>query len=701
MKHQQSAKTVSHGQFTHFLPEISDRIQQAAETYLESFNEHQAFSYVIAELYETTQEDRFVFTDGPKDGGIDFIVRDSPSYMIAQCKCPTLADLNALATPPCYDQAVVDELLAAVNMLRDKSGEYDVKVEVRRLRGDYQRDLATDAQNTHLTAMLAVLGELSGQARQYFEAQKAVLAEQEVHLKLVEWRGIDQAVHAIQQPADIAFSIQLDYDDEKDLLAHDNYCYLLAHAFDFYLAFTAHEWALFDWNVRYQIPNSPVNKRIVATLQTARGRKTFHHYNNGLLITCKSYRIDSVRHHLTLSAPQIVNGCQTVRAICEAYLASTPVEQQELREKTRVQVKVIRTTDLEFIGELVISTNDQNPMQPRNLKSNSSEQRNIQKSFRTLPKSWFYQRKDGEFASLASSSGHVPWFHKTDFAAGPQRFRIIDNKDLAKNWYAFTGHSDRAMQGGVDYFAERDESLYNTVFRSIPNPAFWSAFKEPTFAAEAMFFEPGVPSPYQYLLAVAIAKYIDSRRVSFRKNRDLAVLRAIQSGALKGDPNTGVPKNSAKEVDEYLNTDADYFLNNMVNNSKEVLLELYSFILCRKYSECSAVTSQAIWASFPAEAAYLESAFLDTISQHRQQDGASLFGPIYEFLVDCMKQYYFQYEAEIKAAPRLKSYLWLRSTANRMRGLVLQRDQSIVQWDPPWKVAGKTFIASLPKLKGS
>ena len=341
MSNEQTARSGAKPQFTHFLPEITDKLQRAADSYLKSFNEHQAFTYLIAELYESTGEDRFTFTDGPKDGGIDFIVRDSPVYTIGQSKCPVLDGLRNTNQAPSYDQTVLDELLRAIAMLRDRSGEYDVKSEIRRLRGDYQRDLAATPDETHLTAILAILGELTPQARRAFDASKAKLRGQNIHLKLIEWTDIDQTIHAHELPSDISFDIRLSYDSPEDLLAHENYCYLLALAFDFYEAFSEHGWALFDWNVRYQLHKSPINKRIVGTLQKARGRKDFHHYNNGLLITCKSYKNDKTRQRLTLSGPQIINGCQTVRAICEAYDALTPVEQQDFRERHAYKSKLL------------------------------------------------------------------------------------------------------------------------------------------------------------------------------------------------------------------------------------------------------------------------------------------------------------------------------------------------------------------------
>lgn len=416
--------------FTRSLPEIIDRLQAASETYLESYDEHKAFVFLIAELFETTLEDKFQFTDGPKDGGIDFAVRELQAYSIAQCKCPSLD--NPMPQPSSFDMSAVDELMRAIKILTDRTGEYDIKPEIKRLRGDYQRDMAADPEGTTLTATLAVLGELTDPARTAFNSYKASLRKDRIFLKIVEWQNIYHALHALEMPSDVDFEITIHFDTESDLLAHKDYCYVLAHAFDFYEAFRQHEWNLFEWNVRFQIPNSAVNKRIVNTLMKAKGRKLFHHYNNGLLITCKNYKKDKTRKRITMKGPQIVNGCQTVRAICEAYEALPPEEQQQFRDKTRVQVKIIQTIDADFISELVISTNDQNPMNPRNLKSNTTEQREVQKIFRNLPAKWFLERKDGEFESLKKTSMKVRWFRKSDYEARPKRFRVIDNQKLAK-----------------------------------------------------------------------------------------------------------------------------------------------------------------------------------------------------------------------------------------------------------------------------
>jgi len=81
-----------------------------------------------------------------------------------------------------------------------------------------------------------------------------------------------------------------------------------------------------------------------------------------------------------------------------------------------------------------------------------------------------------------------------------------------------------------------------------------------------------------------------------------------------------------------------------------------------------------------------------------RQDGNAILGPTYDFLKDCLKQYYFANQAEISAAPRLRAYLAQRSTVDKFRRLIVQRNSAIREYDVYWKAMGKTFIESLPEL---
>jgi len=684
--------------YNKFLPEIYDRLQEMADKYLDTFNEHQAFNYLVAEIFETTHEDKFAHTDGPNDGGIDFYIKDAPIYTISQCKTPDLDNFFYSNTPITFNDEIIDKTSSAIDMLLDTSGSYEVKIQIKRLRGDFQRDKKADPESTKLIVIIAVLGELTPQAKAKFDAKKALFEKDNVYLKLVDWKTIYTKLHELDYPEDIDIGFEISYNNKlKDVLAHDDYCYLLGNAYDLYNAFNDHGWSLFDWNVRLQMHNSPVNKRIISTLSKAKGRKTFHHYNNGLLITCKKYTHREKQNIIKVEGAQIINGCQTVRSICEAYDGLNPTDQSHFRDTTKVQIKIIKTTDPDFISELVITTNDQNPMNPRNLKSNKAEQRDLQNNFRTLPKRWFYQRKDGEFESYKRSTTRIPGFRKSDFQITQNKYRIIDNQDLAKLWYSFIGYSSHSLRGGVKFFEDESDNAYTKVFKTVPTPTFWSAFRSANFSPNEDYYGPGAPSVYQYLLAHGIAKYIDAKRISYNKNRANAIKRGIIGGVLDGDLESGVSTNQRETIDKYLVSDIEYNINIILSNTREILIELYSFIFANKYAEVDAAFSKNIITNSNEKVFYSKgcdiSAYPDTV-----KSANFIIPSTYEFIKDCMKQYYFEYESELKAAPRLKAYFWQRDTIAKIKLKVIQRNQSIRDYDQPWKLPGKTFIDSLPSI---
>lgn len=163
------SKQKSTPDFASFIPDFSNRLQQISDTYLDSFNEEKAFVYLIAELFETTIPDKYEYTDGPKDGGIDFSIKDANSYIICQCKYSAL-DAIPGENPiiPTFDQSPLEELSKAIDMLTDNMGDYDVKNSIKRFRGDFQKDCLADPEATKLIAILAVSGELTPQAKTAF-----------------------------------------------------------------------------------------------------------------------------------------------------------------------------------------------------------------------------------------------------------------------------------------------------------------------------------------------------------------------------------------------------------------------------------------------------------------------------------------------------------------------------------------------------
>lgn len=692
------ANRVEEPNYKDFVPEFLERIQATVDEYLETDDIHAAFVYLVAELFETTHDEKFIYTDGGKDGGIDFFIQDGNTYSIYQCKCPDYDQVEGSVTLRKFDKSAVQETMTGINTILDENGSFDLKPAIARLRTDFQRDRR--AENTEapvVTVNLAVFGELTQAAHDLFKAERETLKAQDIDFNLYTWKDIYKALHELDPVEVKDMKIELKYHDRtKEVLSHDKYVYMLAYAKDFYDAWRKYEWNLFDLNVRLQIHRSQINKRIIASLKKAKSQRIFHHLNNGITITCKSYKFDEANKLIRLVDPQIINGCQTVCAIRDAYDDLTPQEQKMFEENTRIQVKVIANTDPEFIGQIVITTNDQNPMAPRNLKSNSAEQKKIQADFRLLADKWFYERKEGEWKSLVSSASRINWFRKADYVFTPQkRYRVINNEFLAKIWYSWIGNSNKVAQGGLDYF-DNDE-IYNMIFRSVPKSEFWDEFRTNIyFTPNADQFSPGTPTTHQYLLSYMTYQVITNNRYSSKRNRDEALKRGIQQDEISVD-NTGRIISPKEVQDAYLAKDDEYKLNNMINNMNDIIVELFSFLLSRRYGELDSNKSKLLL-EIDEVTQFKKSNFLIDYLPTEVQDGKKIFGPMYAFIKYCIQQYAFTYRAEIAATPRFKAYLFNRRVVQQLKQLIVSTDKEIVGFNRPWKEAGNTFLNSLPDV---
>lgn len=686
--------------FSEFAVEAVAALEAVAGRHLEEFDVHHAFDYWVAELFETTNGQAFVYTDGANDHSIDFAVRGLQSYSIYQCKCPSVETLLSATIPPSFDASAVNELLEAVAFMTDSEGEYKAKASVRDLRSDYNLDRSADSEQTTLSATLAVLGDLTKQAQEFLEAQREVLYAKGVSISLITWREIQERLHAMNSGDCDDIHLDLHVDDmSADVLHQPDWIFALAYAKDFVVAMQDYGPRLFDLNVRQEIPSSVVNKEIGKTLRVSKGRKAFHHLNNGLLVTCTSFAKKGDRIRVT--GAQVVNGCQTVSSIYQTYRALPPREQQALMQETRVQVKVIQNIRPELLEQIVISTNNQNPMKARNLKSNSPEQRAIQRQFADL--GWFYVRKDGEFEALCAAGKRVPTFRRADYRAtqvvgGRVRDRVLDNVTVAKAWYSFVGNSNSVLQGGQDYFG--NEALYTRVFREHPGEEALQRFLHPDFdgiAKESL--EEGPASASQFLLACSVAAFLRATSKTSYMNKRESLLRGIEQGKLKGDPATASITSSAADQANWLAHDTTYQFNNYLINMEDVLVELFAFVLARRYGPMSATLCRNLL-TVPDIAAWVGSGFSLTAESFATAYGAGVMNRTAEFVRWTAKNYCVENKFHIEASPRPKMYFARRETVKAMREAVLANNLLSRDAIVPWKTQpDKDFVSTLPAIE--
>lgn len=148
---------------------------------------------------------------------------------------------------------------------------------------------------------------------------------------------------------------------------------------------------IFDMNIRkYLGTRGKVNHEILATCSN-NDSHAFWFLNNGITIVCDSVDpvTDPDNPHIKLKNMQIVNGCQTSSTIAKAS------EEGILKKNTKVLLRIYETGDTDLVSQIVLTTNNQNKISDRNLRSNDAIQSDIQTNFYLY--NLFYEKKPREF----------------------------------------------------------------------------------------------------------------------------------------------------------------------------------------------------------------------------------------------------------------------------------------------------------------
>jgi hypothetical protein len=203
-----------------------------------------------------------------------------------------------------------------------------------------------------------------------------------------------------------------------------------------------------------------------------------------------------------LRKPGVVNGLQTVKSMHDAFKKLKHDEQIDFQEHCLVLCRLHQPDSVRHIEDLIKATNNQNPMKPRNLKSNDPEQRAFETLFAEL--GWFYERKEGAWSAFSSDArgwkslgGKKAEYFKTR----ENGYKKVDNGDIAQNWLAFIGFSTEAINEKRSIFAE--DHLYSLIFlRRTIKHGFDYDFKLNRESAVYVDAKEKSPDPAALLLAI-------------------------------------------------------------------------------------------------------------------------------------------------------------------------------------------------------
>lgn len=150
----------------------------------------------------------------------------------------------------------------------------------------------------------------------------------------------------------------------------------------------------FNENVRVYKPNHRVNKSIIDSAMQEDNYQFFY-LNNGITILCN--RIDYPPHRrnpvVRLHDFQIINGGQTSHSLYEVYKKNI-----DKINTIEILVRICEAdANLVISDKISETTNNQIPVQNRDLHANDMIQRKLEEEFRTL--GYFYERKPNQHSN--------------------------------------------------------------------------------------------------------------------------------------------------------------------------------------------------------------------------------------------------------------------------------------------------------------
>lgn len=131
---------------------------------------------------------------------------------------------------------------------------------------------------------------------------------------------------------------------------------------------------LFAWNVRGSLGRTKVNKDIGKSVDKVEEHKNFLLFHNGLTLLCDNLERNGDK--IEVGGYSVVNGCQSLTSLYD--------HKSKITDELRLMARLINLPAGSDLGEKITHhSNNQNPINARDMQSNSSIQRRLQNEFST------------------------------------------------------------------------------------------------------------------------------------------------------------------------------------------------------------------------------------------------------------------------------------------------------------------------------
>lgn len=215
---------------------------------------------------------------------------------------------------------------------------------------------------------------------------------------------------------------------------------------------------LFDKNIRFGLneekaPNVAIKNALRDILDEKISPDYFTFHHNGITIFAE--KADFKGNKLVLGEPRVLNGAQTITTLSrflEMHKKESALKDKEyLLNRIKVIAKVITNCNENFITQITISNNRQNPVEPWNLRANDMIQLKLADKMRKA--GIFYERQENSFAHLSEEEMAEMQIDQT---------KDIKIRKLALTFLAYQGELDKMNTIGKVF---ENDNYYEKTFR--------------------------------------------------------------------------------------------------------------------------------------------------------------------------------------------------------------------------------------------
>ncbi len=160
--------------------------------------------------------------------------------------------------------------------------------------------------------------------------------------------------------------------------------------------FDQHGDKLLERNIRRFLGESRINRAIADTLRSPDEQANFYFYNNGITILCSKFDYNALANgdwQVHIKDMQVINGGQTCRTV-QQVLKNGVIHADAAYAMVRVYQ--LPNDDAQLVHAITYATNNQNPVDLKDLKSNDPIQVKLQQSIEAL--GYTYRRTRGTSA---------------------------------------------------------------------------------------------------------------------------------------------------------------------------------------------------------------------------------------------------------------------------------------------------------------